>query len=147
MNQQPPEQEWLTATAVEEGVTVLFRLLPHIPLDIATADFPDRVEILWPYQSASESKQPGPQDREQMSLFEELLVNAWGETGLGHLTMLITGNLVCHWQWYVRDQEEALAILNKALEDLPTLPIQIHSQNDPDWHAYSDFMQQVRKSN
>lgn len=146
MNQQPPEQEWLTGTAVEEGVNVLFRLLPHIPLDINTPDFPDRVEIIWNYQSEHESKLPGPQDREQMSQFEELLINLWQEQDRGYLTMLFTGNQVCHWQWYVRDQEQALENLNQALTDLPALPIQIHSQHDPDWHAYTDFMQQVRKS-
>lgn len=147
MNDQPPEQEWLTATAEEEGVNVLFRLLPHIPLGIATSDFPDRIEILWPYQSLNESKLPGPQDREQMSQFEELLIHIWEESGLGHLTMLITGNELCHWQWYVRDQEQALESFNQALADLPDLPIQIHSESDPDWYSYSNFMQQVRKSN
>lgn len=145
MNDQPPEQEWLNATAVEDGMDVFFRLLPHVPLKTDTADFPVRIEIIWPYQSPNESGLPGPQDREQMSQLEERTLQAWQESGLGYLTILITGNQVCHWQWYLKDEEQAMEAFNQALTDLPPLPIQIHSEKDPNWYSYSNFMKQVRQ--
>ncbi|MCA9014931.1 MAG: DUF695 domain-containing protein [Planctomycetaceae bacterium] len=143
MTEPQPEQEWLTATAMEDDMTVLFRLLPEIPQEIATADFPARVEIIWNYLSPNESGMPGPEDQERMNVFEECLVAAWQNSGLGFMTMLITGNQMCEWQWYLNDAEQALLVLNEAAADLPPLPIDIHTETDPDWYAYSNFMQQI----
>lgn len=143
MTDQPHEQEWLTATAMEDEFTVLFRLLPSIPQDLGTSDFPARVEIIWSYTSPNETGMPGPEDQEQMNQFEELLVEIWLKAGLGHLTMLITGNQICEWQWYLRDADQALQVLNETLADAAPLPIEFHTEADPDWYAYSNFMEQV----
>ena len=145
MTEQQPEQEqeWLTATAKEDELTVIFRLLPEIPTGLVTANFPARIEIVWTYQSPNESGMPGPDIQQIMNQFEEHLVNSWQNAGLGYLTMLITGNNICEWQWYLKDVDEALLILNEAIADLPTLPIDIHTEIDPDWYAYSNFMQQI----
>ncbi|QDV51538.1 DUF695 domain-containing protein [Gimesia fumaroli] len=143
MTEPQPEQEWLTATATEEDMTVLFRLLPEIPQDITPADFPARIEIIWNYQSPNETGMPGPEDLELMNQFEQKLVDAWQETALGFMTMLITGNQMCEWQWYLKDADQALVALNEAATELPPLPIDIHTETDPDWYAYSNFMRQV----
>lgn len=145
MTEQQPEQEqeWLTATALEDEFTVIFRLLPEIPTGVVTADFPSRIEIVWTYQSPNESGMPGPDDQDIMNQFEARLVAAWQNAGIGHLSMLITGNQICEWQWYLKDVDQALFILNEAIADLPPLPIDIHTETDPDWYAYSNFMQQI----
>jgi len=142
-DQPEQEQEWLTATAMEDEFTVLFRLLPDIPPGISTAEFPARVEIIWNYQSPNETGMPGPEDQQLMNEFEERLVAAWQDAGVGFLTMLITGNQMCEWQWYLQNSEQALQILNEAVADLPPLSIEIHTETDPDWYAYSNFMQQI----
>lgn len=143
MTDQQPEQEWLTATAKEDELTVIFRLLPEIPGGIVTAEFPARIEIIWTYQSPNESGMPGAKDQQTMNQFEERLLAAWQNAGIGYLTMLITGNHICEWQWYLKEADEALLILNEAIADLPPLPIDIHSETDPDWYAYSNFMRQI----
>tara|TARA_R110002111_G_scaffold258083_1_gene326866 strand:- start:114022 stop:114465 length:444 start_codon:yes stop_codon:yes gene_type:complete len=144
IEEQPEqEQEWLTATAMEDEFTVLFRLLPDIPLGISTVEFPARIEIIWTYQSPNESGMPGPEDQQLMNQFEERLVAAWQDAGIGFLTMLITGNQMCEWQWYLHNSELALQILNEAVADLPPLSLEIHTETDPDWYAYSNFMQQI----
>lgn len=147
MTEDQPEQEpeWLTATAVEDEFTVFFRLLPKIPVEISTADFPARIEIIWSYQSPNETGMPAPEDQQRMNEFEERLEEAWQGSGMGYLTMLITGNQVCEWQWYVKHVDQALEALNTALADLPELPLDIHTEADPDWYAYSNFMQQIAK--
>jgi hypothetical protein len=143
LTEPQPEQEWLTATATEDDMTVLFRLLPEIPQDITPADFPARIEIIWNYQSPNETGMPGPEDLELMNQFEQKLVDAWQETALGFMTMLITGNQMCEWQWYLKDADQALVALNEAATELPPLPIDIHTETDPDWYTYSNFMRQV----
>lgn len=141
--QEQDEQEWLIATATEDDMDVLFRLLPQVPEEIDTADFPARIEIIWNYKSPNETGMPGPEDLDLMNLFEAALIDAWRDSGFGYLTMLITGNSICEWQWYVRDFDEGLEIFNEALEDLPTVPIDIHTEEDPKWFAYCNFMEQV----
>ena len=145
MTEQQPEQEqkWLTATALEDEFTVIFRLLPEIPTGIVTADFPARIEIIWTYQSPNESGMPGPDDQQIMNQLEERLVAAWQNAGIGYLSMLITGNQMCEWQWYLKNTDQALLILNEAIADLPPVAIDIHTESDPDWYAYSNFMQQI----
>ncbi|QDT96981.1 DUF695 domain-containing protein [Gimesia aquarii] len=145
MTEHPAEQEWLTATALEDEYTVFFRLLPKIPEAISTADFPDRIEIIWSYQSPNDTGMPAAEDQQRMNEFEERLEEAWLNTGMGYPTMLITGNQICEWQWYVKHIDQALEALNAALADLPELPIDIHTESDPDWYAYSNFMQQITK--
>jgi len=142
-DQPEQDQEWLTATAMEEDATVLFRMLPEIPQQIATVEFPARIEIIWSYQSPNESRMPSPEDQQLMNQFEERLVTAWQDAGLGFLTMLITGNQICEWQWYLHNADLALQILNEAIADLPPLTIEIHTETDPDWYAYTNFMQQI----
>lgn len=144
-DQSEQEPEWLTATALEDDFTIFFRLLPNIPTQISTADFSDRIEIIWTYQSPNESGMPGPKDQQKMNEFEERLVAAWQDSGMGYLTMLLTGNQICEWQWYVKNTTLALHVLNKAMADLPRLPLDIHTETDPDWYAYSNFMEQIKE--
>ncbi len=141
--QHEPEQEWLTATALEDDFTIIFRLLPKIPDGISTDDFAARIEIIWSYQSPNDSGMPGSEDQQKMNEFEQRLESVWQDSGLGFLTMLLTGNQMCEWQWYVKETDQALQILNEAMADLPPLPLEIHTEADPDWYAYSNFMQQI----
>lgn len=143
--QHESEQEWLTATALEDDFTIIFRLLPKIPAEISTADFSARIEIVWSYQSPNDSGMPGAEDQQKMNEFEQRLESAWQDSGLGYLTMLLTGNQICEWQWYVKETDQALQILNEAMADLPPLPLEIHTEADPDWYAYSNFMQQIKE--
>lgn len=143
--QHESEQEWLTATALEDDFTIIFRLLPKIPAEISTADFSARIEIVWSYQSPNDSGMPGAEVQQKMNEFEQRLESAWQDSGLGYLTMLLTGNQICEWQWYVKETDQALQILNEAMADLPPLPLEIHTEADPDWYAYSNFMQQIKE--
>lgn len=143
MTEPQPEQEWLTATAKEDDFTVIFRLLPDIPTGLVTEEFPARIEIIWKYESPNESGMPGPEDLKAMNQFEDRLVAAWQNAGIGYLTMLITGNNLCEWQWYLKDTDQALRILNEATADLPPLPLDIHTESDPEWYSYSNFMKQI----
>jgi hypothetical protein len=75
-----------------------------------------------------------------MSEFENLLEEGLEGVGEAFLSVVVTGNGVREWQWYARDPEMIMDLVNKTLGHLEPFRVQFSFQDDPEWQGYSGFL-------
>jgi hypothetical protein len=55
------------------------------------------------------------------------------------LTGIYTGDSQRNWVFYTLSTHIFQKKINEALAQLPTLPLQISAENDPDWEEYAEM--------
>ncbi len=76
-----------------------------------------------------------------MAELEDLLESGLESVRQAFLTVIVTGNGVREWQWYARDPEKTMEIVNETLGHLEPFPVQFAFQADPDWEGYQRFLE------
>jgi hypothetical protein len=71
---------------------------------------------------------------------EDLLEAGLERVCQAFLSVIATGNGVREWQWYARDPKKLMEQVNKTLGHLEPFPVQFSFQDDPEWEAYSRFL-------
>jgi hypothetical protein len=128
---------WSVGTGKINGHQTIIRHLSALPTWVNQAKFPNLIAVSWSFKSPS--GMPSPTDKAAMNDFEETFSAAVEKEHIGILTMVVTGNGVCEWQFYARSDEEFMGTLNKALAGKPRFPIELSLKPDPQWSAYSKF--------
>ncbi len=136
---------WATATSTHatNGRVIIFRYAKEFGPTFQKSSLPDRVILVWRYQSAS--GMPSTAEREAMDRLEDLLLPLIEKPGLAALSLVSTGENLREWTYYAKSEAEFLKALNKALAGQPRFPIEIHAGPDPKWSTYERFRQGVRE--
>lgn len=136
---------WATATAKQAGTgrAIIFRYANEFRDGFKKSAFPDRVIVVWKYNS--DSGMPVPTEREAMDRMEDLLDPLIEKSGVSVLALVSTGENLREWIFYARAAQEFLAALNKALADQPRFPIEVHVGRDSEWSSYERFRKTVRE--
>lgn len=133
----PAEDKWAVATAEDGGRPLIIRYRATIPKGVLPSAYPNMIAITWNFES--KSGMPSPAEKEQMNVLEDSISNVVEPRKQAFLTVVVTGNGVCEWQFYAKDQQEFMMLMNEALAGKPVFPIQISLQKDPEWAAYHQF--------
>lgn len=133
-------EQWCLATGEDEGNALIYRIRLNAPTFAHKSDFHYLLLFLWAYDAPSCQGMPSNEDAERMTDLENLIQPAIEDAGQGFLAAIVTGNGIREWQWYVRQPDAILALVNKALGHLETYPIEISFQDDPDWSIYGQFL-------
>jgi hypothetical protein len=136
---QPEEQLWFTAEGEEDGQPLVFRGRQHLPSGVAESDYPTRVRIFWPYESANESGMPDEETNDSQMELEDALAEL-DSPGVSSQMLVVTGNGRKEWLWYVSDLGAWMERLNELLAGRPVFPIEIGNSHEPDWALYHDFI-------
>lgn len=136
---QACDEVWFTATAEQDGRTVIFRARKEAPCGIDTEDYPYYVSVFWPYKPANDGGMPDGDTNADHIVFEDTLIPLDLE-GYSQLMLVITGNGSKEWIWYVRDFDDWIGRLNAALSGHPVYPIDIEYQLDPEWSIHQGFI-------
>jgi hypothetical protein len=78
-----------------------------------------------------------------MEQLEDLVNDCLESKSQSYLTAVVTCNGVREWQWYTKDPQEAVSLINSALSEIAPFPIQISAQPDPEWSAYTGLAKSV----
>jgi hypothetical protein len=134
--QTQAEDRWAVATGSDNGRPLIYRYILAPPEGIKIGQYPNLLGISWKYDGSARSGMPDPATNQRMVLLEELLEKKLEGTRNAFLTVSVTGNGRKEWQWYSRDIQETMKLLNEALQGQDAFPIQISRQDDPKWSAY-----------
>lgn len=136
---------WATATSTHatNGRVIVFRYAKEFGPTFKKSNLPDRVILVWRYQS--ESGMPTTAEREAMEQLEDLLLPLIEKPGLAALSLVSTGENLREWTYYAKSETEFLQALNKALSGQPRFPIEVHAGPDPMWSTYERFRKGVRE--
>lgn len=98
--------------------------------------FKIRIEITWQY---AESGMPDEHDAELMEKATDALNHVLDRDPVAVMTGIYTGAGARQWIFYTLSTHIFQKKLNEALADLPTLPLEITAENDPEWAEYDEM--------
>lgn len=131
--------EWWTAPAEgDNGGTVMVTGRKDVDRFRKNPRFNICVEVAWPYSPESDGM-PGIADSELMEKAQEALEAVFAKDPVAVLTGIITGENVRTWVFYTLSTHIFGRKLNEALADLPVLPLEISTFNDPEWAQYAEM--------
>lgn len=131
--------DWWTAPAeAADGKLVMVTGRRDIKKFRENPRFSIRVEVSWKY-IGGEDGMPNREDSEMMERVQDLLVAVFDKDPVAVLTGVYTGDGERNWVFYTLSTHIFGRKLNEALADLPVLPLEIYSENDPDWQEYDEM--------
>ena len=137
----PPDDTWCIATGEDDGKALIFRIRNKPPLFAKMEAFPHLLAVSWQYESPNEKGMPSEEAVQRMTELEDLLLPAFEGAHEAFLTVIATGNGVREWQWYARNPEKTMQLVNETLGELDPFPVQFSFQEDPEWQGYSQFLE------
>lgn len=133
--------EWWTAPAEsEDGRLVMVSGRKDVKAFRSNPRFKIRIEIVWPYgEDNPNSAMPGNEDAELMGEATDRLKEIFHKDPVAVMTGIFTGAGERTWVFYTLSTNIFQKKLNEALEPLPTLPLKISAENDPEWEAFDEM--------
>lgn len=132
------QEKWGVYTAQDNGFPLIVRHRSDIPTNVISSAYPHMIAISWKYES--ENGMPEETVRKSMKVLEDRITNAVEPRKHALLTVVVTGNGLCEWQFYARNTNDFMQLLNEALANQPAYPIELSLQKDPEWEAYRQFI-------
>lgn len=131
--------EWWTApTVAENGRTVMVTGRDGVQEAMDSGKYTDRIEITWPYDGDASGMPEGDTAR-LMEEADNALRAALRKEKACILTGIYTGDGERNWIVYTKNPRIFNAVLNKALADLPLLPLRLYAEKDPEWAEYNEM--------
>lgn len=136
----PSESNWTMATGEDDGKPLIFRIRNRAPSFATSATFPHLLALTWQFDPTSNNGLPLSDALERMLELENVLEPAFANARQAFLTVVVTGNGVREWQWYAKDPDEIMKLVNEVLGEKDPFPIEICFQDDPNWMGYSRYL-------
>lgn len=99
-----------------------------------------RVEVSMPYTPAGELGFPDEATSDLLDKATEAMQAALKGKNTAIMTGIYTGGGRRDWIFYTFSTEVFGTFLNRALAELPTLPLEIYAENDPVWAEYDEML-------
>lgn len=94
-----------------------------------------RIDVTWNYHALAD----GMPEEDEAKLMEEVtdaLIDAFKKDRVAVMTGIYTGDGKRDWVFYTKNLKIFSVVFNKALEDLPTIPIVVDAEEDSAWEEY-----------
>lgn len=128
--------QWTMTAGEDDGRPVIFRVRADRPAGLDPAAYPHLITAIWKYETDNAVGMPTAADAERMTAFEDLLSAKFHPAMAAVLTAVETGTGVRAWQWYARDPDEVVDLVNAALADRDPFPVEFAGEEDPAWAAH-----------
>lgn len=133
--------EWFTTLShTDDKQLVFLNVRKDIGNFFSTGKLRVRVDIAFPY-SAEADGMPDAASAKLLEEIEPLLRRTMERDKLAILTGNYTGGGQKDWTFYTRHLPTFGERLNACLEPFPTLPLEIHCEEDAEWSDYFEMLQ------
>lgn len=132
----PSQIFWTYPAETESGKTLIVTGRDDIESFRKSGKYPFRLNVYWDYSPLPDGM-PGEYEARLMEEATECFLKETKKDPAAVLTGIYTGDGRRDWVFYTRSLHIFRNILNRALADLPQLPIGIDACEDPDWEEYS----------
>lgn len=130
------ETWWTAPTEAENGNTIMVTGRDEVEKYRDSGKYPYRVEVIWRYEGGG---MPSLEDSKLMEQVTDALQKELRQNKGAVMTGIYTGDGERDWVFYTKRLSIFNTILNRSLEELPTLPIQIEAYEDPAWEEYTEM--------
>lgn len=124
---------WSIAKGKNPEKPTVLRFRPSLEAHLGDENYPRRLAIFWKYEAEDATGMPTDSQSADMKDFEDILIEALDHDRLAVLAFVFTANGTREWNFYLSDANEVGIRINKALSDVPKLPIDLNVEDDPNW--------------
>lgn len=133
---------WTYPAEAESGRKIIITGRDNVDKPRLSGKYIYRLTVSWDYQSLPDGM-PADADASVMEQATDLLLEETRRDTAAILTGIYTGDGRRDWVFYTRSLFIFQKILNRALESLPQLPLQIEAAEDCGWEEYLDMRAQT----
>lgn len=126
---------WSYPAEGESGKTVIVTGRDCIDEYRESGKYIYRIDVSWNYHALAD----GMPEEDEAKLMEEVtdaLIDAFKKDRVAVMTGIYTGDGKRDWVFYTKNLKIFSVVINKALEDLPTIPIVVDAEEDSAWEEY-----------
>lgn len=132
-------EEWWTAPAESEsGQTVIVTGRDNLGKEMESGKYDARVEVTWAYTSLPDGM-PDKASAEMLEKVTDALMETLKKEKGVLLTGIYTGDGKRDWVFYTKNLRLFSSVFNRALADLPELPLEMVAYADKDWEEYREM--------
>ena len=133
---------WTFPAESESGKTIIVTGRDKIDHFIESGKYIYRIDVGWDY-NALPNGMPEDEEARVMEEMTERFLTAFKKDPVGVMTGIYTGDGKRDWIFYTKNLAIFNKVFNKALEDLPTVPIVIDASEDSDWEEYRHMREET----
>ncbi|MDE7153089.1 MAG: DUF695 domain-containing protein [Muribaculaceae bacterium] len=133
------KEDWWTSPAEgENGNLIMVTGRRDIEKFRKNPRYKIRIEVTWAYGPTADGM-PDRATSEMMEKVQDLLQETFAKDPVAVLTGIYTGDNRRNWVFYSTSTHIFGRKINETLSSLPTLPLSIYCENDPDWAEYAEM--------
>lgn len=133
---------WSYPAEADSGKTVIVTGRDKIDEYRECGKYIYRIDVGWDYNALPDGM-PEEEDSRLMEKATDALLDAFKKDRIAVMTGIYTGDGRRDWVFYTRNLKIFSIVFNKALDELPTIPIVIDAEEDADWAEYTSMREQT----
>lgn len=126
---------WSYPAESESGRTVIVTGRDCIDEYRESGRYVYRINVSWNYDSLPDGM-PADDDAGLMEEVTDALLDAFKKDRVAVVTGIYTGDGRRDWVMYTKNLKIFSIVFNKALEELPVVPVVIEAEEDAEWEEY-----------
>ena len=135
MFQSAGDASWAVAEGNTDEYPFLLRYR-QLEDDFPRSAYPKRINVFWTMKLSDENGFPTVAESEMLDTFEDRLVAAVEQDETAWLVAVVTGRSEREFVFYLKQPHEFIQCLSKMPQETQRYPIEIHSEEDPDWDYF-----------
>ncbi len=133
---------WSYPAEAENGRTVIVTGRDRIDHFRDSGKYIYRINVTWDYTPLPDGM-PEDDDAKLMEEVTDALLEAFRKDTVAVMTGIYTGDGRRYWVLYTKNLKIFSTVFNRALSELPTVPIVIDAEEDADWEEYTHMREET----
>lgn len=129
---------WSYPAEAENGQTLIVTGRDNIEKWQKPGKFPVRVTVSWDYTPKPDGM-PDDDDAALMEQATDAMLGEFGRDKSAVMTGIYTGAGRRDWVFYTHSLNIFSKVFNRAMADVPPLPLSFEADEDPDWSEYREM--------
>lgn len=129
---------WMLAEG-HSGEYPFFVRYRQLRQSIPRNEYPTRLNVFWSMNSPDENGFPSPKEAADLEIFENRLIAAVEKDESAWLVAVVTGRSEREFVFYLQQPKLFLQRLSEMPQEQARYPLEVHSQDDPDWSYFDDL--------
>lgn len=129
---------WSYPAEAENGQTLIVTGRDNIEKWQKPGKFPVRVTVSWDYTPKPDGM-PDDDDAALMEQATDAMLGEFGRDKSAVMTGIYTGAGRRDWVFYTHSLNIFSKVFNRAMADVPPLPLSFEAYEDPDWNEYREM--------
>jgi hypothetical protein len=103
-----------------------------------TLPYTKLLRCVWAYAPQDSGDMPSSIESERMAIFEDRLCHAWEHSEVSILAAVLTFDGARQWVFYSKDVSASAKLLSEMPQEAEAYPIELDTQEDPNWEYVRD---------